>query len=572
MNALFEPLGYIADSTQRIYWLYLFSALTLALLLFRLKAGRSASLRNFGRFMLPDEARRDPSIRVDITYFIVTKLLMIVLIAPFLLFLHLQITDSIQAWLNVPTMPKDIFFPERSLTLTLVAVIAMDFGVFLAHWLQHKVPFLWEFHKVHHSATSLTPLTVYRMHPVDDILSFSLASICSNFATLTVSLLLGEPAPVVQVFGLNLVVFLFYLLGYNLRHSHVWLPYPAWLSHLLISPAQHQIHHSDAPRHFDKNFGLILAVWDWLFSTLYIPRQQEELQYGIGPESREYSSTLKLLFLPFLKNWRPRPALSLVGVSALAGMTGFSLLQQWPASPPADTVMMEDMTWKEVEQKLQQGFTTVLIPTGGTEQNGEHMILGKHNYIIRQASEDIARDLGNAMVAPVLPYVPEQPHEGWPGTISINDDSYSLLLQEIAENMLSQGFTEIYFIGDSRGNQSPQSEVAMKLRQHYGPGIIVGNLSHYYSVAPQLKKLAAQGYQSNQIGSHAGIRDTSELLYIHPEGVRSKMLQPGTESEGANGDFWLSSAALGQSLNRDKVRRAVEQVMGYRQLRRAEVD
>jgi sterol desaturase/sphingolipid hydroxylase (fatty acid hydroxylase superfamily) len=104
----------------------------------------------------------------------------------------------------------------------------------------------------------------------------------------------------IRVLGVNVLLFGWYLFGFHLRHSHVWLAYPAWLSHLLVSPAQHQIHHSSAPRHFDKNMGFIFAFWDLLGGTLYVPRTKEELTYGLyGRESDQFASVPALFLRPF---------------------------------------------------------------------------------------------------------------------------------------------------------------------------------------------------------------------------------------------------------------------------------
>jgi sterol desaturase/sphingolipid hydroxylase (fatty acid hydroxylase superfamily) len=106
----------------------------------------------------------------------------------------------------------------------------------------------------------------------------------------------------ITVWELNLGLFLFYLFGYNLRHTHIWLPYPRWLSHILVSPAQHQIHHSDQPRHFDKNIGFIFAFWDWAAGTLYVPKHKEDFAFGLyGGEHRDFNSVWKLYALPFKK-------------------------------------------------------------------------------------------------------------------------------------------------------------------------------------------------------------------------------------------------------------------------------
>jgi sterol desaturase/sphingolipid hydroxylase (fatty acid hydroxylase superfamily) len=99
-------------------------------------------------------------------------------------------------------------------------------------------------------------------------------------------------------------MFMFYMLGANLRHSHVWLPYPKWLSHILISPAQHQIHHSQLIHHHDKNFGLMFAIWDWIMGTLYVPKHRENYVWGLDHgEDRDYQTVTNLYVVPFKKAW-----------------------------------------------------------------------------------------------------------------------------------------------------------------------------------------------------------------------------------------------------------------------------
>ena len=181
-------------------------------------------------------------------------------------------------------------------------MVAFDLGMFVAHYLQHKVPVLWEIHKVHHSAQVLTPISVFRMHPVDDVLS----GVCTALAIGAVGGVftwgLGGPVDAVLVGCVNLGLFLFYIFGYNLRHSHVWLSYPRWLSWLLVSPAQHQIHHSRAPIHVDKNLGFVFSFWDRMTRTLYVPDKREPLDFGIGHgEDEEYDGLTALYLLPFKK-------------------------------------------------------------------------------------------------------------------------------------------------------------------------------------------------------------------------------------------------------------------------------
>lgn len=303
---LVSPLFYPFLTDQRIHVLYLGSALVLALLVFliRRRAGRLGGLRGFLRFCFPKEVYRHPSAQVDYLYFLINRAGTAALLAPMLIGAA-SVSSVLRSLMDTLWGPAAAGAPAGALAiglLTVAALLAMDLGLFVAHYLQHKVPLLWEFHKVHHSAEVMTPITVYRMHPVDDLLSGTLVGLLTGLVYATFAHFYGAAGAEFSVLKLNLGVFLFYLFGYNLRHSHIWLPYPAWLSHILISPAQHQIHHSDAPRHFDRNFGFIFAFWDWHARTLYVPRGREDIRYGLhAGEHRDYDSVWRLYVLPFRK-------------------------------------------------------------------------------------------------------------------------------------------------------------------------------------------------------------------------------------------------------------------------------
>ena len=196
--------------------------------------------------------------------------------------------------------------------MTLMAVLASDFAIFYIHRLQHRIPFLWEFHKVHHSAEVLTPMSVYRMHPVDDITIGLFVSLMTGLVYGVFAVVCVTPPNELMFFGLNIFIFLFYVLGFNLRHSHIWVPLRGWLGHIFISPAHHQIHHSNRPEHYDANFGFTFAFWDWMGGSLIIPEKYQKIEFGLGPEeSPEYHSVWRLYTLPFRKAFsRKKPSLS----------------------------------------------------------------------------------------------------------------------------------------------------------------------------------------------------------------------------------------------------------------------
>jgi creatinine amidohydrolase/Fe(II)-dependent formamide hydrolase-like protein len=140
---------------------------------------------------------------------------------------------------------------------------------------------------------------------------------------------------------------------------------------------------------------------------------------------------------------------------------------------PQSSVFLEDLTWTEVRDAVSAGTTTVIIPTGGTEQNGPHMILGKHNVRVRYTSGEIARRLGGALVAPVMPYTPEGDiapatgHMRFPGTITLPAEYFAKVVEFAARSLEAHGFTDIVLIGDSTPNQAPLKAVADMLNREW---------------------------------------------------------------------------------------------------------
>ena len=192
------------------------------------------------------------------------------------------------------------------------------------------------------------------------------------------------------------------------------------------------------------------------------------------------------------------------------------------AKPPR-TVELKDLTWVEVRDAVKGGYKTALVPTGGIEQNGLHMILGKHDYIVGSAANRIAAAAGRTLVAPVVSYVPEgvydppEEHMRFAGTLGVPEAAFAATLEGIARSLKTHGFTLICFMGDHGGSQPAQSQVAARLsREWQSEAIRVVNLDRYYDDSAQVKKLEGEGETANSIGQHAAIIDTSELLALHP--------------------------------------------------------
>jgi sterol desaturase/sphingolipid hydroxylase (fatty acid hydroxylase superfamily) len=183
---------------------------------------------------------------------------------------------------------------------TLAFFIAYDFGRFLAHSLLHDVPLLWEFHKVHHSAQVLTPITTYRVHPVDLLVMAWGPALTTGVLAWAFNRFAAGSVTFYSFLGVHALMWAFNLIG-NLRHSPVWLSYGPVLGRWLISPAHHQLHHSCEPRHLGCNRGFEIAVWDRLYGTLYVPPvHAESFRMGLGDETDGKFHTLwRMYFWPF---------------------------------------------------------------------------------------------------------------------------------------------------------------------------------------------------------------------------------------------------------------------------------
>jgi sterol desaturase/sphingolipid hydroxylase (fatty acid hydroxylase superfamily) len=189
------------------------------------------------------------------------------------------------------------------LAFTVVVFVVIDFGNFLGHRLQHKVPLLWEFHKIHHSAEVLTPITALRVHPVSEILSTQLIALCVGVVNGGFLYIYQGPVAQMTLLGVNALDFLYFTIGaYHLAHSHVWLMFPKGIRDVFYSPALHLIHHSVDPKHRDKNFAFTFTLWDRVAGTLYMPDESEKdtLVLGLGDdEQRDFQSVWQLYATPF---------------------------------------------------------------------------------------------------------------------------------------------------------------------------------------------------------------------------------------------------------------------------------
>jgi creatinine amidohydrolase len=240
------------------------------------------------------------------------------------------------------------------------------------------------------------------------------------------------------------------------------------------------------------------------------------------------------------------------GLLALANCVEGQTLGQVP------TVFLDDLTWTELKREVASGKTTIIVPIGGTEQSGPHMALGKHNARVRALSSMIARELGNALVAPVIAYVPEgnvdppSAHMRFPGTITIPDKTFEQLLESAARSFKLHGFRDVVFLGDHGSYQKDEQAVADRLNREWAATSIRAHaIVEYYRVTTTayVDALKGRGHSAEEIGTHAGLADTSLTLALAPGMVRSERLgnvpKPAA-SDGVYGDPRRSTAELGQ--------------------------
>lgn len=207
--------------------------------------------------------------------------------------LHIWFDGRVSLWSAAPSWLIATIF-------TFSLFLLDDGAKYIVHRALHRVPLLWCFHKVHHTAEVLTPLTVYRTHPIEGAIFALRAILVQAIAAACFLFFFGDRAELITVLGANTILFVFNATGSNLRHSHVWISYGSILEHGFISPAQHQLHHSAALQHGNKNFGAVLALWDWAGHTLLIAGKKQPITFGVWHEKQPKHNLSEIYLMPFL--------------------------------------------------------------------------------------------------------------------------------------------------------------------------------------------------------------------------------------------------------------------------------
>lgn len=205
---------------------------------------------------------------------------------------------------NAATNPLAASWLVRGL-FTVCIFVAYDLGRYLSHTLLHRVPFLWEIHKVHHSAPVMTPMTAYRLHPFEIVFMASTPVLLTGATTWLFNRYLGAGISVYTLLGLHVALALLSFID-NLRHSPVWISYGAFLNRWIISPAHHQLHHSMEDRHIGCNVGFSLAIWDRMAGTLIVPADKPEtFRLGLDDtQDPQYTGLMSIYVKPVVASVR----------------------------------------------------------------------------------------------------------------------------------------------------------------------------------------------------------------------------------------------------------------------------
>lgn len=281
------PVYYLVSPEHRIYFYYLISSFTLATLYYFVSQ-KSNSLKEFLFYFFNPKVLFHSSSRSDLYLLIFNFWVKVFLIAP-VIFTQVTIMYLVKDGLKniLPNFnPIFVSTTQYSILYTLVFFVTSDFSRYILHYALHKVSFLWEIHKIHHSAKVLTPLTLYRVHPIEAILFLIRQIIVVGFIAGIFSFFIEGDYPMITIFGVQALGFLFNFFGSNLRHSHVPFTFGHILESVFVSPIMHQMHHSKTYKKNSKNLGSCLAIWDILFKT-YLRPDFKPIRFGLSKSQRK---------------------------------------------------------------------------------------------------------------------------------------------------------------------------------------------------------------------------------------------------------------------------------------------
>lgn len=297
-SAFSLPFEYLMNSNKRIYLPYLFISLIITFIVYQ--KTKKKSLSNFFKYTFNKKVWFSNSAKIDYIIIFINAFVKILFITP-LVIIGLYISHYTSEFLiHKFGYIKPLLNNNETIFWYSISVLVVgDFFYYLFHLMMHKIPLLWKFHAVHHSATTMTPLTQYRIHPVELLITNIRVLLVNGVITGIFHYITNSMLTEYLFVGVNIFSLIFHVLGSNLRHSHVPFKYPNLLENIFISPFQHQIHHSDNKNHYDKNLGSKFAIWDNIFGTLIKSKDITKITFGIGDDNKNYNTIIKNLITPF---------------------------------------------------------------------------------------------------------------------------------------------------------------------------------------------------------------------------------------------------------------------------------
>ncbi len=269
------------------------------------RKGKPVRFRAILKYAFPKKLLLHPSTYLDIKIYIFVLIWMLI---------QVQIVFGIQYFISNSLVDLYLFILNRDepfgvsmnlgyqILIPLVLLMAIELGYWLAHYIMHKNPYMWEFHKLHHNAEVLTPLTEIRQHPVDLLCFAIVMGVVYSAVVQVIVVVFGEGAQLLPYWSTNTFIFVYFITLGHLRHSHVKLSTTGIWSYILNSPSHHHIHHSTDPKHYDKNMGYMFLFWDWIFGTLHRPEEDKddlEISFGTGDDMDKNYSLIDQVAVPF---------------------------------------------------------------------------------------------------------------------------------------------------------------------------------------------------------------------------------------------------------------------------------
>ncbi len=304
INGFLSPITFPFDPSRRLYWLAIVSSL-LFICVYIWHRHRQFNLGLISKYLGGKQYWWHPSARLDYQLWFLNGGIKAVIIAPLLvgkLLIAVSVAGGLRAvfdgYLDGSNLDIEISKPVLIALFSISLFIAEDFSRFLLHWLMHRVPWLWKIHKVHHTAEVLTPITLYRSHPLEMFLAAWRNLLVIGGVSGVFLFLFEGQISTWEVIGVDLLGVIFNMAAANLRHSQVRVSFGR-LETLFISPRMHQIHHSKERQHYDKNFGSCFSVWDRLWKTYYQPENRERCAFGVVGE--QATSLKHHYWMPFRK-------------------------------------------------------------------------------------------------------------------------------------------------------------------------------------------------------------------------------------------------------------------------------